>query len=645
MNNLIFTFRGGKMLKNAGIENYPGKIRDLNRRILHAALNSSDLKNFLDEIVEIGAESTEAKSCSIYLLEESENRNGKILRLYSSSGDMDKILKDEETRYYIPKRSPFTKKGEGKRKIIAYLRRYFLEKCNYSTEKLEIYEQDLLKERKTLIDLLWENEKSLINIAKKMGDDLIDLIEKGELPMGITAYNVKSKEFIPPLQGAEICEHPEWMGSYWGIHEICTTLVQVPLLKQRDGEIVGLIKIKNHKIGDSHCFTDKHKEILSILADSIIIAIQQIIYKSDTYKKLYGTEILKKINELKIENPPLNREIQKPLKEFYSKLEIEIEDIGGIDRIYNKVTRLVSDIAQALNLYAVLDIIDSIGPAFEPLLGTDVQYREHFIHQFNVFLLGYYLINKKSPLRKKLIKHLQTINPDYNLEDVLKVWFITAMFHDFNYSVEKMEGWLKNYFLRVAVPSRFHISWADIFTHYEIEKINLIELIYSNSDKSKEEIAKIIKDTFIEEHDHGIMCGLMLMDILEVEDALLKEACCAIALHTKTVYSKLEKLKIDNFPFAFLLVFCDNAQEWGRPVMMNLIPHLDVKLEGIITDEDKVDIKLRYHKLTSEQKRIIETNISPLTKYWYSKPSLKFSIKLYESINKEPFRHYIFPYE
>jgi len=59
------------------------------------------------------------------------------------------------------------------------------------------------------------------------------------------------------------------------------------------------------------------------------------------------------------------------------------------------------------------------------------------------------------------------------------------MFHDFNYSVEKIEYWLKNYFLRVAVLSRFHIRWADIFTHYEIEKINLIELIYSNSDKSK----------------------------------------------------------------------------------------------------------------------------------------------------------------
>jgi len=104
------------MLKKAEIENYPEKIRDLIRRILKAALKSSDLKNFLDEIVEIGAEITEAKSCDIFLLEESENMHGKILRLYSTSGDIGKILKDEEAEYYIPKRESFTKKGEGKKK-------------------------------------------------------------------------------------------------------------------------------------------------------------------------------------------------------------------------------------------------------------------------------------------------------------------------------------------------------------------------------------------------------------------------------------------------------------------------------------------------------------------------------------------------
>jgi len=58
---------------------------------------------------------------------------------------------------------------------------------------------------------------------------------------------LESKEFIPPLQGEEIWEHPEWRGSYWGPQEICTSIVQVPILKKHGEEPVGIIKIENHR--------------------------------------------------------------------------------------------------------------------------------------------------------------------------------------------------------------------------------------------------------------------------------------------------------------------------------------------------------------------------------------------------------------
>lgn len=134
------------MFVNAKIDNYPGNIRDLNQRILKAALKSNDLKSFLDEIVIIGAENTQAKSCDIFLLEESKNRKQK-LRLYSTSRELDQKYKDAE--YYIPQRKPFQKKGEGKRKIMDYLRKYFLQKLNYSTNDLEKYEKELKKMIKT----------------------------------------------------------------------------------------------------------------------------------------------------------------------------------------------------------------------------------------------------------------------------------------------------------------------------------------------------------------------------------------------------------------------------------------------------------------------------------------------------------------
>lgn len=649
------------MLINADIEDeeYKRRVRDLISRILQAAFKSKDLKKFLDEIVKVGAEKTEAKSCDIFLLEETENGNGRILCAYATSGEVGKILKEKEAWYYVPKRPPFKETGEGKKRVLAYLREYFIKNRGYSEDELQKLEQDLEKEGKSLMDILRNEKRSLMDIINEKGDDLIDLVEKGELPMGITAFVVRTGEPMSPLHGEKVREHPEWRGSYEGAHEICTSLVEVPL-KTPEGKILGMIKIENHKKSDSvkefkdlakstiYCFTDKHKEILRILADSAIIAIENILYRADTYKKIFGTKILKKINELKIDDSNENESIHNKIKELYGQLKIEIEDISGIDEIYNKITKLVSDIAQILNLQVTLNIIDNIGPSFESLLGTDVRYREHFTHQFQVFLLGYYIINKKDSFRDKLIKYLQNINPSYGLKDVLKIWFIASMFHDFGYSVGKTESWLKNYFERVAVPSNFQIGWADIFTYYESEKTNLVELISRNTNNPKDKIAAFIKDAFIKHHDHGVISGLILMNIMrgKMDDVLLREACCAIILHTETIYSKFNMLKINQFPFAFLLVFCDNAQQWGRPRMMTLISDVDVKLEDITTDDcTKVEIKLRYQKLTYEQKRIVGINTTPPTEYWYSEKSLRFGMKLYEGDEKEPFRRYIFPFD
>lgn len=59
-------------------------------------------------------------------------------------------------------------------------------------------------------------------------------------------------------------------------------------IKKHGEEPVGIIKIENHRLSDSikqfnefnnsriYCFTDRHNEILTILADSIVIAIQNL---------------------------------------------------------------------------------------------------------------------------------------------------------------------------------------------------------------------------------------------------------------------------------------------------------------------------------------------------------------------------------
>lgn len=686
-------------------EQYQKRVRSLISRILEAAFKASDLKMFLNEIVKVGAEKMDAKSCVVFLLEEMADGDGRILRAYATSGEVGKILKEKQAWYYVPKRGSFKEDEEGEKRVEAYLKEHL--KYVLGNEKMQRLDKN--KEEKSLMNTLREHGKSLMDvvhahsraIGKTPQETLTDLVEEEKLPMGITAFVVK-ENVTKMLHREEIRNHPEWRGSYEGSHEICTSVVEVPLNKPQ-AETIGMIKIENPRHGKE--FGNRHKELLMILADSAISAIQYILYREHTYKKIFGTKILKMIDKLKIEqstsgrSPPsnLNQAIHHKIKEFYSdQLKIEIENIGGIDKIYSKITKLVSDIAQVFNLHATLGLLSSVGSAFESLLGTDVLYREHFMHQFQVFLLGHYLINKNSLLQQKLLRYLQKIGTSkipperYDVSDVLKVWFVASIFHDVAYSVGEIRKWLEKYFERVKVPPKFKIDWADMFAYFEVEKTKLVESISSKFDQPKDKIAVIIKDAFMNEKDHGVISGLVLMNVLQnkMDETLLTEICCAIMLHTDTVYSKFAKeftdikLEIDKFPFAFLLVLCDSAQKWGRPRVWTSKPDIDVKLEDVVTDDctkkeiypshkeknqaptrgsgmskatsqgdespaqrtnGKIETRLRYQRITDEQKMTIDEKTLAATMHWYSTESLRFSITLYEDDEDEPFKEYTFP--
>lgn len=648
-------------------DEFEKRIRDITNHIMQAAKKSSDLKTFLDQIVEVGAEKLDARSCAIFLLDGFEGEAAKILRRYSSSGEVGKILAKEKARYYIPDREIFKNNGDGKNKIEKFLLDYF-EKVYYKDD-LETYKKDFDEIKKSPLNKLISLKKPLMTAineyVKVQKIHLETLIENETLPMGITAYVVKAQKTIM-LNYEQIREHKEWRGTYEGFHELCTALIETPLTAA-DGTPVGMIKIENHtesdsihnfdeyKIAKTFEFSDKHKNMLIILANSIIIGIEDIMYREDTYKKLFGNRILQKISEINIpeDGSKINKNIHKNIMTLYNQLNITIEDISGLDEIYNKTTSIVILIAQELSLHETIEIIHNVGPAFETLLGTDVRYREHFMHQFQVFLLGYYIINEHDSIRTKLKEYLNKGHegPLYDLDDVLRVWFISSIFHDTAYSVEKIEKWLDNYFERVKVPSKYQIYWSDIYSEYESCKTELVEIISNNHYQlNRNNIAVCIKDAFIEQHDHGVISGLMMMKEIKknnIDSYLLNESCSAISLHNDVVYSKISQLSFKDFPFAFLLVYCDNAQEWGRPQAVTSMPFIHVKLEDVniidVNGIKKVETKLRYRHLDENQKILVGNKTLYPMLHWHTNKPLGFSVILYEGDATEPFRDYSYP--
>jgi hypothetical protein len=198
-------------LKEASLndDQYNEKLEGITKSILR--LHQTDIEEFLDKVVEEGKKYLDTKSCCVFLLEKSEKGNrgkanvseGNALRIASGCGDIGVVLKYIRAKYYVPKRNVWSKQDREKRE---------------SDSKFIEY----IKNRHT-----WEEHKNLV--------------DKGDLPMGITAYTVKqcsSNAVICSLTFEEtekkivdeVISHPEWPGlAEQEMREACTSIIEVPL--------------------------------------------------------------------------------------------------------------------------------------------------------------------------------------------------------------------------------------------------------------------------------------------------------------------------------------------------------------------------------------------------------------------------------
>jgi hypothetical protein len=116
-------------------------------------------------------------------------------------------------------------------------------------------------------------------------------------------------------------------------------------------------------------------------------------------------------------------------------------------------------------------------------------------------------------------------------------------------------------------------------------------------------------------------------EIEKTDKVILEEATLSILLHTydlyKGIYDAIGVLSPEHFPFGFLLLFCDSAQQWGRPQLAELFQSTQeinskkptVKLVEIETDDEKIRVKLQYSKKPREE---IQNKIIEPERYWNS---------------------------
>lgn len=375
-----------------------------------------------------------------------------------------------------------------------------------------------------------------------------------------------------------------------------------------------------------HFFTEVELSALNAFGTQAAIAIKNAKLTGDSYERLYGS----KLPELLMQSTRMNwfGNVGKILGTWGEQVRhtrgsaIADVTIGTIEEL-SKYFELPEGFTTFIGEFRRRE------GALQPI----IDYREHFVHSFHVFCLGYAILCQWKAKGKGLglLKSLRT-----DEDDVLKTWFIASIYHDVGVPAGKFEIFVKEFFrIYVGRGIRSQMDWGPVLLVDEnLEHIKEISKLFAEKVEGKaQEFEKWFLKILLENHDHGALSALILLSKEEKwaekgQWDTAKEAALAIALHNwkrdpdKSRNFDLGSLAVENFPLAFFLGYCDTAQEWGRKVMLELMTEGDTQgtlsfmsqpdsiLEEVEVKDDKTVVTIYSTGATeTKEERALEKGI------------------------------------
>ena len=273
----------------------------------------------------------------------------------------------------------------------------------------------------------------------------------------------------------------------------------------------------------------------------------------------------------------------------------------------------------------------------EGLLYSYEAYRDHFFHPFLTFLLGFRLL--------QLGRSENIHDPPFPLtDDFLNKWLLTSLWHDINYAAAKGPEWLSAFIEeRIGVKIKASQDWSPLMEKGEvITALEDLKAEFAKSDTQRKLIFhQWLHKQLLQKHDHGVLSGVILLirnKSWKWNNSWVRECALAIALHNfHSAYSgdedkgvgkdespalQLGKINIEEYPLGYLLVYCDTAQEWGRPANRH-DPTICIDYGKLEIDKNKklIEINLNYDpvqgkKITKEIKDEEEAKLKKPARAW-----------------------------
>lgn len=275
-------------------------------------------------------------------------------------------------------------------------------------------------------------------------------------------------------------------------------------------------------------------------------------------------------------------------------------------------------IAGILKMYNLKDWSKhlDISKQLEKMARLKGEVRDHFLHQFQTFLIGAIILDdamSHASIRKSL--RLSNRCPRLDLP-----WLLTSIFHDYGYSLTHIDSCIDPGPFRFTVVSSENSRYSAILNSFYdcVKNKEDVDCWDENSHRFRNtDLQGVLFNAALERKvtygperkppNHGIVSAHKIMDLAEKtrdqEPAIWPVAMsCALsaAVHDRDLWAELfakNIFPIDalRFPLIYLLVLCDTLAEAGRPKTADT-HHQDEVLLSFDVNNGSVEYKIWFAK-------------------------------------------------
>lgn len=254
---------------------------------------------------------------------------------------------------------------------------------------------------------------------------------------------------------------------------------------------------------------------------------------------------------------------------------------------------------------------------YEPILKLNPEYRDHFLHSFQVFLYGAYVIDK-------MYSRINKINVGSDIGHTIEdAWVLAATYHDYNYMVEDFDNWTQIFFMKALYldkedkPASLNLGEPYVKRGYMVNTKKLLNYFCIKSMDNT--TLDFLYDRILGKKNHGLISSLSLLKYLEgnsgkLNSEVIDKACRAIAMHDKKIWYFLSGIAQDSAsdsignafkekkiikevsfeadPITFLLILSDSLQEDGREKEDSI---MRTDLRKLYTKKNEIYSEIRFH--------------------------------------------------